>query len=277
MAGQLHTLRYSRPVVRTSLALLLLCGASAAHAQVDAPACERVVIVPLDPAGLTAQAAKVEEEKLRELVAKTLSGLCVQPRKEAAEVLKSLEGRRLPVCDEVSCRQALAERFGADWLVSGTAYGLGGGRTVTLNLWSKDGLRVQRGSYASGTGVDEAAPSKAIITLFREARMGQAFAGTGAQEPPEKARRARWPEVALASAAVAALAGGIAFGTASEATERRISTKQTGCPGAADVYATCFANTVNTGRQQATTANIFFATSAILGAAAGVIFVVELE
>ncbi|MBX5481280.1 MAG: hypothetical protein IRZ16_05460 [Myxococcaceae bacterium] len=258
------------------LALLALLRSSLASAEAAPAGCERVVVVPLEPSGLTPDEALEEEEALRALIARNLS-VCVQPRAKAVEVLRTFEGLRLPVCTDAACRKALARKFDADWLVSGTAYGFGGGHTVAITLWPADGNVVQRGTYASGSALDERQPAETVIALFHDARLGRSIAnGVEAVAEPARPRRSRWPEVALGTAAVAALAGGVAFASASQLTAERISRQRTGCAGQGEAYVRCFEDTVQAGKNQALAANVLFGAGALFGAGVAVVFMVEL-
>lgn len=240
--------------------------------------CEAVAVVPLEPSGISPAHARAEEERVREALG-ALSNVCVVPRAQSAKVLREMEGQRLPACADATCRARMAKAFGAKWLYSGTVYGFGGGRTVMLTLWNAEGTTLHRGSFASGDTVDPSSAAKSVVGMLRDARLGRSVATAGDEAQQGNVgqnEKPLWPRLAVGAAGLAALAGGVAFASASAATSERISQGATGCPGAGDEYQACFARTVRSGEEQATAANVLFGAGALLGAGAVVMFVVEL-
>ncbi len=228
---------------------------------------ESFAVAPLEPLALSPHDALDEEGRVRDVLSE-LENSCLVARAHSAKVLAELPGLRVPSCPDAACRAKLVERFGARWLVSGTVYGLGGGRTVTLTLWSADGAIVQRASY---TGSD---PQRPLTRLVQEARLGHSLVAEAGGKGDARFRLG-WPQVALGGAAVTALAVGGGFGYASLRTERRLSTSATGCQGDAIVYQQCFADEYRLGARQARTANVLYGLAAVLGASAAVSFAVE--
>lgn len=262
-----------RCVALCFFSLVLLCAPAISHA--SGGRCERIVLVPLDPVGLSPKDAREEEDRVREALS-TIQTACLTPREQTGAALKQLEGRRLPPCGDVECRRKLAAHFDADWLFSGTAFGFGGGRSITLSLWNRDGTLVQRGSFASGPGMDPKSGAAVVVDLLREARLGRSIASANERSGTASSMRSHWPEIALGAGAVAALAAGVALGAASRDISARVAEGRTGCAGTGDAYESCFANTVHAGRNQATAANLLFGAGALLGAGATVFFVVDL-
>lgn len=254
-------------VVRSALVLLVTAIACLPCVARAADRCEgeKIVVVPLEPIGLQPLEARAEEEKVRDAL-KGLSGVCVIDRRASAEKLRAFVGHRIPACEDVSCRRRVAAAFDADWLYSGAVYGLGGGRTITLQLWNAEGTVVQRGSFVSGAGEEP------VISLLREARLGRSLV---AEEPVLKPKRSRWPELATGALAVTSLAVGLGFGAASQDHARMVSEGTVPCDGTGDAYVQCFAQAERNGRQQATLANVFLGAGAVLAAGATVMFVLE--
>lgn len=230
-------------------------------------------MVPLEPVGLSAADARNEEAKVRAALAE-LSGVCVLPRSDSAAKLRAFSGHRVPACEDAACRSRVATAFGADWLYSGTAFGLGGGRTVTLQLWNAQGTVVQRGSFATGEGVSDEAAAGTVVGLLRDARLGRS-AVADANVVTRRGAISRLPAFTAGALAVAAVGVGAAFGVASQQTAERVAQRQTGCAGTGDAYVQCFNEVERGGRQQAALANVFFGAGALLGAGATVMFVME--
>lgn len=227
---------------------------------------ERVAVVPLEPVGLPPPQAREEEERVRAAL-EGVPGVCLVPRRDSVEKLRARPGHRLPACEDAECRRKEASAFGADWLYSGTVYGLGGGRTVSLQLWNSQGTVVQGGSFSSA----DADAGERVRSMLRDARLGSSLVASRA--PAQT--RSRWPELATGALAVTSVAVGLGFGAAARNTEQMISERAVPCTGTGDAYAQCFAATERDGQRKATLANAFLGAGAALATGAVVMFVME--
>jgi hypothetical protein len=258
-------------VRRTGFALLLWVplGAAWADEGTRAQDCrgETLALAPLEPLAVAPALARELETQVRDAL-QSLSAVCLLPRAHSAERLRALEHHRVRPCTDAACRAEQVKGFEADWLMGGVVYGLGGGRTVNLFLWSADGSVVQHGSFAGQVEGD------VLGRMLREARLGRSLVEEPAP-PLARVRRADWVPWALAGAAATAVAVGGGFGSASLRTAGRVSAGATGCPGEGLEYQRCFEGEVQRGRTQARTANVLFGAGAALGAAATVSLVVE--
>ncbi len=251
-------------------------GRAPHEGEADAARCrgETFALVPLEPSAVAPEGALEAESQLRMSLG-GLSGVCLSTRAHSAARLRSVEGLRLPACADSACRARWARHFEAKWLVSGTVFGLGGARTVNLQLWSADGAIVQRTSY---TFSPDRPPLETVGAMIREARVGHSLVadrsghGLNGKSGGRTVGPVQW---ALGGAALLAVAAGGGFGNASAQTSKRLSTGASGCEGIREEYSRCFANEHTRGKRQALAANALYAAGAVLGAGAVLTFAVE--
>jgi hypothetical protein len=246
------------------LALMVSLGAAPAGAMCVG---ERLVLVPFDPVALSRTESRQTEDAVRRSVART-PGICLEPRKETVERVRSLAGRQRACADD-ACRAEELKAYGTKWLLHGRVLGLGGQRTVALTLVRADGHE-SRSTFSVPTleaGAEEAA-AKAFGSLWQGRGQSSQAEGTGKTLRP-------LPLVLLGTGA-AALVAGVGFGLAANATEKRFSTGTGGCEGEGDAFRRCFADGLRKGERQSLAANSLLGAGALLCAGGALLLVWEL-
>jgi hypothetical protein len=246
------------------LALMLSLGAAPAGAVCVG---ERLVLVPFDPVALSRAESRQTEDSVRRAVART-PGICLEPRKDTVERVRTLTGRQRACADD-ACRAEELKAYGTKWLLHGRVLGLGGQRTVALTLVRADGHE-SRSTFSVPTleaGAEEAAAKS----------FGSLWQGRGPSSPRNEAEKSLRPlPLVLLGTGAAALAAGVGFGLASSATEKRFSTGTGGCEGEGDAFRRCFADGLRKGERQSLAANSLLGAGAVLGAGGALLLVWEL-
>lgn len=244
----------------TPLLLFSVCLSVPAAAQDEKPCTgEKVTVLPFFPVATSPGVARAEEQRVREEL-QALGTYCVQSR---ADTLTKLGPASALACDDALCRKKISDRVEADWVIFAMVYGFGGRSTMTAQAWDASGERLSRRTFE--TSVPNIGP-----TLIAGAR-----ALPSASLPLEASVRGRAVPYALGGVALIALAAGAAFGVASAESARGLSGPVTGCGGTGGAYVDCLDQRANLGRRQATTANVFYGASAVLGTSAGVLWVMQ--
>jgi hypothetical protein len=216
-------------------------------------------VLPLFPVATSPGVARAEEQRVRDEL--TAQGVyCVQPRGETLGKL----GHLSPIaCEDAACRKRIADRVDADWVVFGMVFGFGGRTTLTAQAWDRSGERLSRRTFEStvpNVGQTLIAGARALPT---------------AGIPGTASVRGRSVPLALGGMAVLSLAGGAAFGFASSESSRSLSQPQTGCGGSGAAYVQCLDDRAALGRRQSTAANVLYGAAALLGASAGIVWVMQ--
>jgi hypothetical protein len=238
-------------------------------AAAPAPACagERVAVAPFEPLATTPADARAAEDAFR--FALNAMGYCVEARKDTIAKLSRYDHARLPPCADDLCAVSQAVDLGTQWLMTGVVLGVGGKSSARVSLVPNALGAVRR---ATVTDLSVASVTKVVSQLFHGTDAVSSKGPTG----PVANGPTRWPTFAVGGAGLAALIAGTVMATQSKALERQLGSDSVGCAGVGQAYADCFDAKIRDGRQQATSANIFFGGGAALLVGAGVMWVVEI-
>ncbi len=244
------------------LAMMMSLGATPLEAPCEG---ERMVMLPFGKVAVARSEARQTEEAVRRAVA-SAPGVCLESRQQTVERLRALGGPLEP-CAEERCQEGQLKALEARWLVRGRVLGLGGERTVALELVGPEGQEARSTFLApDGEAGAEDAAARAFSGLWEALRR---------QRTAEPRTLSPWPQV-LIGVGAAALVAGVGFGMAARSTEQRLSEGAGGCEGEGEPFRRCFADGLRRGRQQSFLSNALLGTGAVLGAGGAILFVWEL-
>lgn len=216
----------------------------------------RVAMVPFEWIAIEPEAAREAESLVRAAALQRL-GDCLEPRAATVERMKTL-GAAMASCTEDACRARRAVALRSAWVLEGIALGVGGRRTVSLWLWSRNGRMVKR--VAPLPEGDQREKAAELVN------------GLWSQHSTSKPVRVL--PVVVWGAAVAAGAGAVAMGLSAQGQAQALAEGTEGCAGQYGEDAqSCLQGKIQDGHRTALISNVLYGAAGAL-AAAGVVSLV---
>jgi len=235
-----------------------------------------VAVLAFEPLGIAPERAAAAERAVR-------AGLGAVPGVELADpaevrALLSAEPD-LRDCAETRCLASIAERLGAQSVVSGVVGGLGAFRSLVVKRTDREGKVVTSVSEALPED-DAKVPDLVCAVLGRPAGCARQEAGVAAPglalppppqvvsgEPVRPMRATRKAALGVGAGAIASFGAALGLGLSSRSIAGQVERVDPSCDAA------CLQDRFTTGRMHADLSNVFWGVGGALAAAAVVLFV----